>query len=86
MRLDKYLKLTRLINRRTVAKDISEAGKVIISKKTVKPSYEVKVDDVIEVYLVKYILIVKVLTVDEKELRINPEKGYELIGKNLNAN
>ncbi len=86
MRLDKYLKLTRLINRRTVAKDISAAGKVIVSKKTVKPAYEVKIDDVLELYLAKYILIVKVLTVDEKELRTAPEKGYELIGKTLNAN
>lgn len=86
MRLDKYLKLTRLINRRTVAKDISVAGKVIVSKKTVKPAYEVKIDDVLELYLAKYILIVKVLTVDEKELRTAPEKGYELIGKTLNAN
>ncbi len=86
MRLDKYLKLTRLITRRTVAKDISDAGKVIVSKKTVKPSYEVKVDDVLELYLSKYILIVKVVTVDEKALRANPEGGYELLGKNLNAN
>ncbi|MDY0214630.1 MAG: S4 domain-containing protein [Bacilli bacterium] len=86
MRLDKFLKLTRIIKRRTVAKDISAAGKVIIDKKTVKPSYLVKVGDVLELYLADFIVIVKVLSVDEKVIRGNPENSYTIIGKQLNAN
>ncbi len=86
MRLDKFLKLTRIIKRRTVAKDISAAGKVIVDKKTVKPSYLVKVGDVLELYLADFIVIVKVLSVDEKVIRGNPENSYTIIGKHLNAN
>lgn len=86
MRLDKYLKQTRIIKRRTVAKDISAAGKVIVEGKTVKPAYTVKVGDVLDIYLGDYILFVKVLSVDEKMVRINPEKCFEIIGKSLNAN
>ncbi|MFA5485709.1 MAG: S4 domain-containing protein [Bacilli bacterium] len=86
MRLDKFLKLTRLIKRRTVAKNISAAGKVIVDKRTVKPSYIVKPDDVLELYLAEYIVVVKVITVDEKTIRSNPEAGYKVIGKHLNAN
>lgn len=86
MRLDKYLKQTRIIKRRTVAKDISAAGKVIVEGKTVKPAYTVKVGDVLDIYLGDYILFVKVLSVDEKIVRINPEKCFEIIRKSLNAN
>ncbi|MGI6735237.1 MAG: ribosome-associated heat shock protein Hsp15 [Tenericutes bacterium ADurb.Bin239] len=86
MRLDKFLKLTRLIKRRTIAKDISIAGKVIVDKRTVKPSYNVKVNDILELYLGEYIVMVKVLTIDEKELRSDPQKGYELLSRTTNAN
>ncbi|OQC10995.1 MAG: ribosome-associated heat shock protein Hsp15 [Tenericutes bacterium ADurb.Bin087] len=86
MRLDKFLKLTRLIKRRTVAKDISSAGKVIVDKRTVKPSYVVKIDDILELYLGAYIVVVKVKSIDEKEIRSNPEAGYELLSRNKNAN
>lgn len=86
MRLDKFLKLTKLIKRRTVAKDISVAGKVIVDRRTVKPSYTVKVGDQLELYLGDYIIFVKVLNVDEKSVRANPTEAYELLGKSLNAN
>ena len=49
MRLDKYLKLTRLIKRRTVANDACDAGRVMVNGKVVKASYDVKVGDVIEI-------------------------------------
>lgn len=47
MRLDKYLKVSRLIKRRTVANDACDAGRVIVNDKVVKASYDVKVGDVI---------------------------------------
>lgn len=47
MRLDKYLKVSRLIKRRTVANDACDAGRVIVNDKAVKASYDVKVGDVI---------------------------------------
>ena len=47
MRLDKYLKVSRLIKRRTVANEACDAGRVIVNDKVVKASYDVKVGDVI---------------------------------------
>ncbi len=49
MRLDKYLKVSRLIKRRTVAADACNAGRVTINGKTAKASSEVKVGDIIEI-------------------------------------
>jgi len=49
MRLDKYLKVSRLIKRRTVANEACDAGRVLINDKAAKASTEVKVGDVIEI-------------------------------------
>ena len=49
MRLDKYLKVSRIIKRRTVAKEACESGRVIINGKIAKPSTEVCEDDIIEI-------------------------------------
>lgn len=49
MRLDKYLKVSRLIKRRTVANDACDAGRVLVNERIVKASYDVKVGDVIEI-------------------------------------
>ena len=49
MRLDKFLKLSRVIKRRTVANEAADSGRISVNGKQVKPSYEVKVGDVIEI-------------------------------------
>ena len=49
MRLDKLLKVSRIIKRRTVANEAADSGRIIVNGKIVKPSYEVKVNDVIEI-------------------------------------
>ena len=49
MRLDKFLKVSRVIKRRTVANEIADKGRVAVNGKTVKPSYEVKVGDIVEI-------------------------------------
>ena len=49
MRLDKYLKVSRLIKRRTVANDACDAGRVMVNDKVVIASYDVKLGDVIEI-------------------------------------
>ena len=49
MRLDKYLKVSRIIKRRTVAKEASEGGRVTINGKVAKPASEVNVGDVLEI-------------------------------------
>lgn len=49
MRLDKFLKVSAVIKRRTVANEIADKGRVSVNGKQVKPSYEVKVGDVVEI-------------------------------------
>ena len=49
MRLDKYLKVSRIIKRRTVANDACDAGRVIVNGKPARASYDVKVGDIIEI-------------------------------------
>lgn len=49
MRLDKFLKLSRVIKRRTVANEAADAGRIAVNGKTVKPSYEVKIGDIVEI-------------------------------------
>lgn len=49
MRLDKFLKVSRVIKRRTVANEAADGGRVSINGKVVKPSYEVKVGDIVEI-------------------------------------
>lgn len=49
MRLDKYLKVSRLIKRRTVAREACDSGRVLINDKVAKASTDVKIDDIIEI-------------------------------------
>ncbi len=70
MRLDKYLKVSRLIKRRTVANEACDAGKVLVNDKTARASYEVKEGDVI------------VLTMGARRLRVQVESVQEMVAKN----
>ncbi|MDR1564780.1 MAG: RNA-binding S4 domain-containing protein [Oscillospiraceae bacterium] len=65
MRLDKYLKVSRLIKRRTIANDACDAGRVLVNGKTARASYDVKVNDVIELSFGSNTLKVKVNLVTE---------------------
>ena len=63
MRLDKYLKVSRLIKRRTVANEACDNGRISVNGRVVKASYEVKVGDRIEIQLGARTLAVEVLVV-----------------------
>ena len=65
MRLDKYLKISRIIKRRTVANEACDAGRVLVNDKTERASYAVKVGDVIEVQLGAKPLRVEVVSINE---------------------
>jgi ribosomal 50S subunit-recycling heat shock protein len=65
MRLDKYLKVSRLIKRRTVANEACDAGRVTVNDKPVKASYNVKVGDIIEIGFGNKAVKVEVLNVQE---------------------
>lgn len=71
MRLDKFLKVSRVIKRRTVANEVADKGRVVINGKTVKPSYEVKVGDIVEIAFgdkVSKFEILKIPTVQGKDI------------------
>lgn len=75
MRLDKYLKVARIIKRRTIAKQAAEKEKVEINGKTAKPSSAVKEGDILTLYLGAKIISVKVLLTEPKKDQLM----YELL-------
>ena len=79
MRLDKYLKVSRVIKRRTIAKDILDLGFVKINDKVAKPSTEVKENDIIELTLGERRLSVKVLGLSEQTKKKEASSLFEVI-------
>lgn len=80
MRLDKYLKVSRLIKRRTVANEACDAGRVFVNGKPSRASYDVKVGDVLEVQLGARALKARVVSVSEYARKEEAGELYELIG------
>ena len=79
MRLDKYLKVSRIIKRRTVAKEASEGGRVTINGKTAKPSSEVKEGDVLEIRFGDKLARFRILAVVETVRKSDAGAMYELL-------
>lgn len=79
MRLDKYLKVTRLIKRRTVANEACDAGRVVVNGKPARASYDVKEGDIVEINLGQKPLKVKVVKVSEYATKDTASEGYEVI-------
>ncbi len=79
MRLDKYLKVTRLIKRRTVANEACDAGKVFVNGKAARASLDVKVGDIIEISVGAKPVKVKVLNVTEYVTKDSAADNYEVL-------
>ncbi len=79
MRLDKYLKVSRLIKRRTVANEACDAGKVLVNGKVARASYDVKVDDVISITLGARQLQAQVVSVQETVAKSDAPMLYKLL-------
>jgi ribosomal 50S subunit-recycling heat shock protein len=79
MRLDKYLKVSRLIKRRTVANEACDAGRVLVNGKVARASYDVKENDIIEIGLGAKPLKVKVLKVAEHATKETASESYMII-------
>lgn len=77
MRLDKWLKNSRLIKRRTVANEACDAGKITVGGRVVKASYEVKPGDLLELKFGERVTRVKVLSVREIVGKADAEGMYE---------
>lgn len=72
MRLDKYLKVSRIIKRRTIAKELADDDRVFINDKKAKPSSEIKVGDVIEIKFEHRHIKIEVTFIADKIMRSNP--------------
>jgi len=80
MRLDKFLKVSRLIKRRTVANEVSDQGRIFINDKLAKPSKEVKEGDKIAIEYYNKTLVVEVLRVPLSNVSIQESKDlYKVI-------
>ena len=79
MRVDKFLKVSRLIKRRTVANDAADAGRISVNGRVVKASYDVKIGDVIEIAFGSKTVQAKVLSLDESPRKENAGEMYELL-------
>ncbi len=79
MRLDKYLKVSRLIKRRTVANEACDAGRVLVGGKPARASYDVKIGDELEIVFGNKTVRVRVLKVAETVKKDEAAEMYELI-------
>lgn len=81
MRLDKFLKVSRLIKRRTVAKEVADKGRVKINGKLAKSSTDVTYNDVIEIRFGNKLVQAKVLETKEFTRKEDAEKMYQLLSE-----
>ncbi len=79
MRLDKYLKVTRLIKRRTVANEACDAGRILVNGKAARASYEVKEQDLIEINMGQRPVKVRVLKVSEYATKEDASTHYTVV-------
>lgn len=80
MRIDKYLKVSRLIKRRTVANEVADAGRILVNGKVVKASYNVQVGDEIEITFGNRPVKVRVLSIAEPKGKDVARELFEVIG------
>ena len=81
MRLDKFLKVSRVIKRRTVANDACDSQHINVNGKVAKASYEVKENDIIEISFGAKKLRIRVLDIKEHTAKADASQLYEVLGK-----
>ena len=79
MRIDKFLKVSRLIKRRTVANDACDAGRISVNGHLVKASYDVKTGDVIEIAFGTRVVKAKVTSLQESIRKEEASDMYQLL-------
>lgn len=79
MRLDKFLKVSRIIKRRTVAKEVCETGRVLVNGRVAKPGTDIKVGDVIEIGYATGSVKAEVLNIAEHVTKDGAKDLYKII-------
>lgn len=82
MRLDKYLKVSRIIKRRTVAKEACDTGRVSINGKTAKPGTEISTGDIIEIRFGNRLLKAEIVSVSETARKDEAALMYKVLEGN----
>ena len=83
MRLDKFLKVSRLIKRRTLAKEVSESERVLVNGKIAKPSKDLKIGDIITIEFGMKMVSIKVISLDISIKKSDASNMYELIEEKM---
>ena len=86
MRLDKFLKISRIIKRRSVAKEVADKGRIQVNGKLAKSSSTVKVGDQVKIGFGNKTLEIKVLKLHESTKREDAAQMYEIISEIRNEN
>ncbi len=81
MRLDKFLKVSRIIKRRTVANDACSESHVMVNSRIVKPAYDLKIGDVIEVHFGQRVFRCRVKAMPEHIGKNEASTMYEVLGE-----
>ncbi len=81
MRLDKFLKVSRLIKRRTLAKDAAESEKIMVNDKIAKPSKELQIGDIITIEFGNKIVKVKVQSFEVSTKKADASNLYEFVSE-----
>ena len=79
MRLDKFLKVSRVVKRRTVANEVCAAGRVTINGRTAKPGAEVKVGDIVDISFGTGQTSIRVLTITDTVRKEKASEMYEIL-------
>lgn len=85
MRLDKFLKVSRIIKRRTVAKEVADKERILVNDKKVKSSTTLKVNDVLTIFFGNKTLTVKVLSLQESVKKEAASQMYEILKEELKS-
>ncbi len=79
MRLDKYLKVSRIIKRRTVAKEVCESGRIKINDKVAKPSTKIAEGDIIEITFANRVLKAEIINISEHVRKEEAKEMYKIL-------
>ena len=82
--IDKYLKVSRLIKRRTLAKDVTENERILVNGRIVKPSYQVKIGDLIAIIFGTKIITVRVASLEASTKKADASNLYEFVSEEVN--
>lgn len=84
MRIDKFLKVSRILKRRTLSKEACEKGKVFVNGREVKPGYQIKVGDVAELHFTGGAVKFRILNIKETVKKDEASSLYEIVGETEN--